>query len=609
MKWVIFISCLFLVSSADSRYPPRRVRDAGHVEDTLNSCKELPLTEFAGLALLLFSQYAQTATLDEVNKLVEDLTELKKKCDADGHSDPKCEMLLHTLFLDELCHEEGFAAKYGFTDCCAKADPERNECIISHKNETPGFIPPYQRPEPEEVCKAFEDDGDQVLARYFYEIARRSPFTNVNTLSESVDQYDEMLRTCCKEADKAACFGEKARAIKKQTKEAILQQQVICSLREKFGHKLIETGKLAQLSQMFPRADFATLSKIAHDITHMHEQRCHGDTMQSLLDSGRLSDYICVHKETLSTKLDDCCGRSELDRLECLPHVENDDKPADLSPSTKGFLTKEACQHYAENQTVQVEKFIYENGRRHPEYSPQLLLRYGIGYKDFMDQACTKEHPEESLSLMEEALQNHTAKTWEIIKGGCNIRDQRKDFSHNDLLVQFTKKAPQLSFDDLYKYTKKFDEIGDKCCYLNDSKSLVCIEGQVFGVLGAFCLQHEQHPINAQVGRCCDMPYALWMMCVHDLEVDPKYTPVPFAPEFHHDLCSANEEDQKKKTQMLLVNLVKHKPDISEEQRQTIGTDFTAMQQKCCHAENHEECFQAEGPKLVERAKATLGEH
>lgn len=63
-------------------------------------------------------------------------------------------------------------------------------------------------------------------------------------------------------------------------------------------------------------------------------------------------------------------------------------------------------------------------------------------------------------------------------------------------------------------------------------------------VLGDICRRHKSHPINSQLGRCCSGPHCCWLTCFHSLGEDKKYDPVPFSPEFHEDLCSANPNNQ-----------------------------------------------------------------
>ncbi|XP_053118662.1 albumin-like [Hemicordylus capensis] len=609
MKWLTFISCLALVSFAQSKYLPRRARDAGHHE-TLKHYAVIPQRDFAAVLLALYSQYAQQATFQEVRKLVDDSLELRRKCAADEHSDPECTKHLHEVFLDEICHEEGFAAKYGFTDCCAKAGEERNACIQGHKNDTPEFIAPFIKPEPEEACKNFQEHRNATLGQYIYEVARRNPYSNVITVVSAAPKYGEVIEICCAAEDRAACFGEKARAVSKELKEEFRVQKIKCSILKKLGTLPVTAAKVAHISQKFPKANFATVSKIAQDVTHVYEEACNGDTLESLLDKYELADYVCSHKETISSKIDACCSGRKLHRSECLTHVEHDDKPADLSERVPEFIEKEACQHYHENKTIHLARFLHEYARRHPEYSHLLLLRLARGYEGLLEKCCAAEHPEECLPQGEEQLKKHIGETIAIVKGNCDQHEKLGDEKfHNEILYRYTRKAPQLSFEHLYTYTSALENIADRCCSKDENQRFACAEEETSMVIGAICEQHQHSPINAQICKCCSDSYSFRVQCFVGLGADPSYVPAPFAPEFHDDLCTAIPGELLKKKQKLLVNLVKHKPDITPEQLQAIGADFLGVLERCCQAEDHEACFHDEGPKLIEQAKATLGEH
>uniref|UniRef100_A0A670JIU5 Albumin domain-containing protein n=1 Tax=Podarcis muralis TaxID=64176 RepID=A0A670JIU5_PODMU len=424
MKWVTFISFLFLASLAASKHLPRRYRHAGH-QDTIAQATEVTPDEFRGIALVISSQALQQATYEEVSKVKNDIVELQKKCAADEKSDPECTKPLGTVFLDEFCHEQEIIAKYGFADCCAKVDPERKDCILAHKNGTPGFIPPFQKPSAEEGCKAFEADPDQTMGR-----------------------------------------------------------------------------------------------------------------------------------------------------------------------------------------------FVHEYGRRHPELSPELLVRLGKGYGDLLEKCCPLENVVECLGHGEAELKKHISDTLEVMKKNCELHATAGDYLFQNeslcrLLVHYTKKAPQLTFDQLYEYTKGLTKAAAKCCHEDEAHKLPCAEKYVSFVLGEICREHEMHHINKQVCKCCGDSLTFRRECFSGLGPDPEYQPTPFAPDlftFHPDLCTADPEVLKRKKQKQLVHLIKHQPNSTTEQIAEVTGYFTTMVTECCKTENHEECFTTEGPKLVERSRAVFGE-
>lgn len=59
------------------------------------------------------------------------------------------------IFLDTICQEENLPR---FTDCCAKKDPERNDCFLSLKNSSRAFISPFERPNAEAACKNYSQN-------------------------------------------------------------------------------------------------------------------------------------------------------------------------------------------------------------------------------------------------------------------------------------------------------------------------------------------------------------------------------------------------------------------------------------------------------------------
>ncbi|XP_062994077.1 alpha-fetoprotein-like [Elgaria multicarinata webbii] len=610
MKWVTFISCLFLVSFAESKHLPRRYRDVEH--DTISRASDLSPVEFKAVSLVLYSQLMQKATLEEVKKLVHDVEEVAKKCAADAQSDPDCAKSLRTLFLEEICHEQGLAEKYGFTECCGKAGEERKDCFLSHKNASRGFIPPFQQPSVEEGCTAYHDNKDHVLEEYIYEVARRNPLGMVAVIVNAAHDYDDVLETCCKAEDKNACFGEKATAVTRQLKEAFGVQKQTCSILKKFGTKHILAIKLAQLSQKFPKADLPTLSKIAHDVEHVHEECCKGDTLECLLDRKHVTEYVCSHQDTISTKVKGCCEKPLLERGQCLVHVENDDKPADLSPTVREFIEdKEVCQHYTQDKEAHLSNFLYQYARRHRELSVQLLLRLTQGYENLLEKCCPTEHPETCLAEGEQQLKKHIAESLAVVKQNCEMFSRLGNYLfENEILMRYVKKAPQLTFEELKKFSEKLTSVAGKCCGLDEAHILPCAEGYTDLVLGAICRRHEEHHINKQVCDCCSGPYAFRRECFSGLGIDPEYVPPPFDPAlftFHADLCTANQADLEKKKQRLLVNMYKQKLNISDEQLVEVIVKFTTMKTECCEESDHEQCFTAKGPKLVEDIRTAFG--
>uniref|UniRef100_A0A452I9H9 Albumin domain-containing protein n=1 Tax=Gopherus agassizii TaxID=38772 RepID=A0A452I9H9_9SAUR len=447
--------------------------------------------------------------------------------------------------------------------------------------------------------------------RYIYELARRHPFLYSPTILSNAGHYEEMMKGCCKADNKTACFNEKV-----FLKESSLVEEQTCEILKKFGERVLKALKLVQVSQKFPKIDFVTATKLATDIAHMHTECCHSDMMDCIHERVELSNYVCSHKDTISTKLSDCCEKSEVERTECITELENDDKPADLSPTVREFIEdKDVCEHFAKEQDAFLAKFVYEYSRRHPEFSHLMLLRVGKGYEGLLRNCCKESNPPECYGkgVGEEILKKQIQEDQELMKTNCDVYKAQGEYHfQNIILVRYTKRMPQLSSKELLHFTKKLAEVGTKCCHLSEDKIFPCAETNVsmFLSLSQYHLFLEiLLSINPNVCKCCSDSYALRRPCITALGIDEKYVPIPLTPDlftFHEDLCATEEAGLQKKKQELLISLIKYKPTITDEQLKTIITSFLGMREKCCKAENSEACFGEEGPKLIAESQAQL---
>uniref|UniRef100_A0A8D2J6V8 Albumin domain-containing protein n=1 Tax=Varanus komodoensis TaxID=61221 RepID=A0A8D2J6V8_VARKO len=355
--------------------------------------------------------------------------------------------------------------------------------------------------------------------------------------------------------------------------------------------------KLANLAQKFPKATAHDLEELAKDIVHAHEECCKGHEVECLLARGDMIAHVCDHQEKYSTKVHDCCEKPWLDRADCLINVENDEKPADLSATTF------KCCYFYSCSCLLIKPFLcysftYEYARRHPEFSIQLLGRLTDGYEDLLVRCCAMEHPETCLPEGEEMLKKHVAETLEVVKKNCDAHSKLGDyFFHNELLTSYTKKAPQLEGEELLKYTKGFVGVANRCCNLDEGHKLKCAEENTGLVLGSICARHDDHNINKQVCKCCSGHYDDLRECFGGLGVDPEYHAPAFnADLFHLDegICTDAPEEAQRKKQTLLINMIKTKPDITEEQLVSAIVDFQGLVTNCCEAENHKVCFDTE---------------
>nr|NP_001383504.1 alpha-fetoprotein [Gallus gallus] len=563
--------------------------------------------------MIMFAQYVQGNTFGQVVKMAEAVTDLAKKCTEVDRDNPNCRKPLDWIFLNTICQEDNLPR---FTDCCAKKDPERNDCFLSLKNSSRGFISPFERPNAEAACKNYSEHRHSLPGYFIYEVSRRHPFLYAPTILSVAIHYDEMMKDCCRSAEDSThnleeCFRRQAPKVVKPIREDGLRQEHTCGILKKFGERTIKALKLVQISQRFPKADFFTVTKLVSDIANMHKDCCRGDMLECMRDREEILHYVCTNQEVISSKIKKCCEKPLLQRSECIVNAENDDKPANLSPQVREFIEdKGICERFAQEKDTHLARFLYEYSRRHPEFSAQMLLRIGKGYEDLLDECCKTGSPDNCCSRGEEELKKHIYETESVMKTSCDIYKEKGDYYfQNELLLSFTKKMPQLTSAELIKFTKQMTTIGSKCCQLSQDKLLPCAEENLDLVLGEICRRHLTNPINPAVCHCCSSSYALRRPCMGKLEIDENYVPLSLTPDlftFHEDLCTTEEEKLQHRKQEMLINLIKYKPQITQEQLTSITVAFTAMREQCCKEENREACFAKEGPELIKRSEKLL---
>ncbi|XP_045329730.1 albumin [Leopardus geoffroyi] len=607
MKWVTFISLLLLFSSAYSRGVTRREAQQSEIAHRFNDLGE---EHFKGLVLVAFSQYLQQCPFEDHVKLVNEVTEFAKGCVAD-QSAANCEKSLHELFGDKLCTVASLRDKYGeMADCCEKKEPERNECFLQHKDDNPGFGH-LVTPEADAMCTAFHENEQRFLGKYLYEIARRHPYFYAPELLYYAEEYKGVFTECCEAADKAACLTPKIDALREKVLASSAKERLKCASLQKFGERAFKAWSVARLSQKFPKAEFAEISKLVTDLAKIHKECCHGDLLECADDRADLAKYVCENQDSISTKLKECCGKPVLEKSHCISEVERDELPADLPPLAADFVEdKEVCKNYQEAKDVFLGTFLYEYSRRHPEYSVSLLLRLAKEYEATLEKCCATDDPPTCYAHVFDEFKPLVEEPHNLVKTNCELFEKLGECGfQNALLVRYTKKVPQVSTPTLVEVSRSLGKVGSKCCTRPESERLSCAEDYLSVVLNRLCVLHEKTPVSERVTKCCTESLVNRRPCFSALQVDETYVPKEFSAEtftFHADLCTLPEAEKQIKKQSALVELLKHKPKATDEQLKTVVEDFGNFVDKCCAAEDKEACFAEEGPKLVATTQAAL---
>ncbi|MDL0756738.1 hypothetical protein O3J58_21015, partial [Yersinia pestis] len=605
MKWVTFISLLFLFSSAYSRGVFRR--EAG--KEIINRFNEVGEQYFKGLVLATFSEYLQKTAYDDLAKFTVEVTDLAKACVAD-ESGADCNKPLETIFGEKTCTIASLRETYGnMADCCDKQDHERYQCLVKHKEEKPD-IPRLVLKDVDAVCVSFEENDQKVLAQFLYEAARRNPYLSGPALIHLAEKYKGYLTECCHAADKAECLTPKIGNLKKKIMFYSAKDRFKCSIFEKFGERSFKAWIVARLGRQYTQAEFTEITKMATDITKLHKESCDGDLLEDVHDRIALSKYICENQDTISKKVGECCAKPELEKSHCLTELE-DDKPADLPALTADYAEdKDVCKNYAEAKDIFLGTFLYEYSRRHPEYGALLLLRIGKAYEAKLEKCCAEADPPACYGNVFQEFEPLVTEPQNVVKQNCDLYEQLGEYKfQNALIVRYTQKTPQVSTPTLVEASRNLGKVATKCCKLSETQRLPCIEDYLTAILNSVCVMHEKNPVSERITKCCSESFVYKRTCFSALSVDDTYVPKEFHAEtftFHADICTLPETEQQIKKQTALAELVKHKPTATMDQLKTVMGDFGTFLEKCCKADDKEACFSEEGPKFVAASQAAL---
>ncbi|XP_036783389.2 alpha-fetoprotein-like isoform X1 [Manis pentadactyla] len=563
---------------------------------------------------IMVAQFLQKSTYEEVQTVVKELVGLAEKCKVlkSHESLSECSHQLMTVFLEHVCNNQGMADKHLFSECCNINNTARLKCFLLNKKDDAGYNDIFQIPNPEQICEMDKENQVSMKERNIYETSRKHPFLYGPTILTMSACYETAIQSCCQEENKSECFQIKLEPIRTYIREISLRHHHLCEIGIKFSHNVAKAVVLVLLTKKQPKASFSEIAKLAVDVKNLHQTCCEGNTAACVLGRSQLMNYTCSNQSILSSKIAPCCVLTEPFRGECIINSENDDKP-DLSclPISRFTEDQFVCQQFTDKQDDFLHEFLYEYSRRHPELAVPVILRVDTVYRNLLGKCCKLENPLECYGHGKEMLQRVVRESREHVKNHCDLREElgESDF-HDRLVVLYTKKAPQLSTQELVMFTKNLAAASTKCCPLSDEQQFVCMEDSAKLILGALCRRHEAEPINAAVGHCCDNSYAFRKPCFDDLTVDGTYVS-PHSScdqviDFKEELCKAQEEEFQTEKRKLLSNLVKQVPLATEMQLQSVTEDFAHLVRKCCQAETRGPCFREEGFKLMAKCQALL---
>ncbi|KAL2780405.1 afamin precursor [Daubentonia madagascariensis] len=552
------------------------------------------------ITIIAFAQYVQEATFEDVEILLKDMIEYKDRCMA-NKTLPECFKLPNNVLQEKICAMEGLPQKHNFSHCCSKVDFERRSCFFFNKKADVGFLPPFPTLDPEEKCQAFKNSRESFLNQYIYEVARRNPFVFAPTLLSVAARFEEVAKTCCEEQQKVSCFQTRAAPVIHYLKAFSSYQKNVCGALLKFGPKVLNFINIAVLSQKFPRIEFKELTSLIEDVSSKYDGCCEGDVVQCIHDTSKVMNHICSKQESISSKIKECCEKKIPERGECIINSNKDDRPKDLSLREAKFTDSEnICQERDIDPDNFFAEFTYEYSRNHPDLSTPELLRIANVYEDLLSNCCNTENPPGCYRHAKDKFNETTEKSHKIVQQECeHFQNWGKNGLKYHYFIRLTKIAPHLSTEELISLGEKMVMALNTCCTL--SEEFACVDNLVDLVLGELCGINENRTINPAVDHCCKTNFAFRRHCFEGLKADKTYVPPPTTKDlftFHADLCQAQNEELQRKKDRFLVNLVKLKCELTDEELQSLFTSFTNAVDKCCKAEGPEACFNEEGPKI-----------
>uniref|UniRef100_A0A8C6EFK7 Albumin n=1 Tax=Moschus moschiferus TaxID=68415 RepID=A0A8C6EFK7_MOSMO len=375
MKWVSFISLLLLFSSAYSRGVFRRDT---HKSEIAHRFKDLGEDHFQGLVLIAFSQYLQQCPFDEHVKLVKELTDFAKTCVAD-ESHAGCEKSLHTLFGDELCKVASLRETYGdMADCCEKQEPERNECFLKHKDDSPDL--PKLKPDPDTLCVEFKADEKKFWGKYGYETT---------------------LEDCCAKDDPPACYATVFDKLKHLVDEPQNLVKQNCELFEKTGEYGFQNVLIVRYTRKVPQVSTPTLVEVSRKLGKVGSKCCKKPESERLPCAedylGLILNRLCVlHEKTpVSEKVTKCCTESLVNRRPCFSALTPDEtyvpKPFDEKLFTfhADICTLSDTEKQIKKQTALVELLKHK-----PKATEEQLKAVMGNFVAFVDKCCAADDKE-----------------------------------------------------------------------------------------------------------------------------------------------------------------------------------------------------------------------
>ncbi|XP_068089572.1 albumin-like [Hyperolius riggenbachi] len=604
MKWVTLI-CLFLFTATESKSLNKRHHDDDH-HATIAEMKKLVGKDFMSqIVLAMLAQRFQRCTLEEVRKNRDKIMTFAQHC-IEHEEDEKCKHPMIEVFNDQVCSFDHLEEHYPWTkECCAKKEPERDQCFRKHEEE----VGPYDKPDIS-ACNDFTENPVYSFEFFTVEVAKRHSGLYPPSVLGFAKTYHDLTIQCCKADDKRTCFGEQMAPVKKMSNYIYDLQRHKCHILHSFNERVMKSLTMSRVSQKYPKASFEDASKLTMEFVHVTEDCCNHDAIECMTDKLKLSKEMCDDKEKYSSKLDACCEKPLVEQSACIYALPQDDPPADLHDMSKFTHDEDVCEDFEKEKDGFLAKFVHEFARQHQSSSVQSVLRVAKGYEALLTKCCGHDNAAQCIKEGPKLFEAALKKNKEVSDQNCGALAQLKEYGYSIVLLdRYVKKMPEVSDDTMIYMTDSMAKIGTKCCALPEDKRQPCAEDKLDILLGKMCKKEKDHFINNGVRHCCQDSYANRRPCFTELGSSTTYKPPPFTKDSFHvdpEICDGTQEKQEHMKKKLMITLLKHDLELKKEQLDSIITSFKQMLGKCCAAADHKACFDAEEPGLEGKIRGAI---
>ncbi|KAM4049678.1 albumin-like [Anomaloglossus baeobatrachus] len=610
MKWFALMCVLLCTIVTDSRHLQKRDADHHHTRQIGGILVSLGRENFRHILLAMIAQNFQKCTLEAHMKAVDELTTFAEHC-VDHEDAADCKKPMNTIFYDKACKDPNLETTYLWSaECCAKTEPEREKCFHDHRDNDMGE---FKRPDANTACTQHTEHPHEAFHYYIDTTGKRNPTLYPPTVLVLAKQYGNIMTECCAEEEREKCFEPKFMEVQKKTQYILANQRQSCHILSKFPERVYQAKKLTKLSQKFPAITFDVALKLSHESVHLSKDCCKDDVVECMIEKLEYTQHICDNQEHISHNLKACCDMPMLERTPCMHALPKDEAPADLSKEMKEFIEDEhVCQHFTDEKDVFLAKFLHGFSIRHGKLPFLSAMRVGKGYGALCTKCCASEDPVNCMKVAPQLFETRIKESLALAKQNCEAYKENGPHLYQTVLLgRYVVKMPTVTDETLLGITDKMTIFAGKCCALPEDQVMACAEEKLDLLLGEMCERESHTFINEQVHRCCVDSYSERRPCFISLDVDPTYK----VPEFDAssfkvgaEICEGSEKEQKTKRFLLLIQVMKAKPNMSpENQKKTVG-EFITVREKCCAADDRQACFDAERPAFLLRLK-DLFEH